>query len=73
MLLRHRIQEWAAERFAWVQYPDIRNMRETGMRFKTPMPWTTRIGLVLFGVMGLAISTAVLVVLGVLVYCVVSG
>lgn len=73
MLLRHQLQEWAADRFSWVQYPDIRDTRKTHMRFKTAMPWTTRVGLVLFGVAGLAISAAVLVALGVIVYCVVSG
>jgi hypothetical protein len=26
MLLRHRIQDWLADRISWVQYPNIRDV-----------------------------------------------
>ena len=70
MLLRHRIQEWAAERFDWVQYPDIRDARNRpSLGFKTQMPWEKRVGLALFGVFALGFGGALLIIVGVLVYC----
>jgi hypothetical protein len=60
MLLRHRIQEWFADRVSWVQYPDIRNLQRQAVRFKHSMPWEKRVGLALFGFVALLFSLAVL-------------
>ena len=68
MLFRHRIQEWAADRFAWVQYPDIRNLQQRAPFFKNSMPWEKRVGLALFGFVALAFSVAILGALALGVY-----
>lgn len=68
MLLRHRLQEWAADRFSWVQYPDIRNLQSRRLRFKTAMPWEKRVGLVFAGLFTLLACGIALFLLGILAY-----
>lgn len=74
MLLRHRFQEWAADRVSWVQYPDIRNMRNRpGLMFKTQMPWEKRMLLVVFGFAALAICAVGLFFLGLLFWAAITA
>lgn len=58
MLLRHRIHEWFADRFEWVQYPNIR--ADTQRRVQRAGPqglfWAQRLGLGIAGVFGLVIA-----------------
>ena len=68
MLLSHRIQEWAADRFTWVQYPNIRNKRAPVVGFKHAMTWDKRLALVVFGLTALAICAVVLFFVGILLY-----
>ena len=71
MQLNHRIQEWAADRFTWVQYPNIRNKRAPVFGFKHAMAWEKRLALVVFGVLALAVCAVVLFFVGVLLYAVI--
>ena len=74
MRLRHRLQEWAADRFAWVQYPDVRNMRNRNrLMFKTQMPWEKRVALVVFGFGALAACTVALFFLGLLFWAIIKA
>jgi len=52
--LRHRLQEYLAERLSFVQYPNIRARDESGKlafpyRFANRMPWHLRIALAAVG------------------------
>lgn len=52
--LRHRAQEFLADRFSFVQYPDIRAGDDGSklvrpFRFANQMPWYTRIALAAVG------------------------
>lgn len=69
MLLRHRFQEWAADRVSWVQYPDIRNLRETRrLMFTTQMPMGKRFALVVFGFAALSACAVGLFFIGLLAW-----
>lgn len=61
----YRAQEWAADNFKGVQYPE-----NTGKKsfFKNDMPWSTRVFLALFGVFALVISVIALFFIGVVFY-----
>ena len=74
MSYAHRLQEWAADRVSWVQYPDIRYMRNRpGLMFKTQMPWEKRVALVVFGVTALAACAVALFLLGLLFWAIVTA
>jgi hypothetical protein len=74
MFLRHRFQEWAADRFAWVQYPDVRPMhKRPRLMFKTQMPWEKRFALVLFGFAALAACAVALFFLCLLLWAAVTA
>jgi len=68
MLLRHRLQEWAANRVTWVQYPGIDPFKRQTVFFRTAMPWEKRVGLVLFGVLALGACALVLAFIGLLLW-----
>lgn len=65
MKLRHRIQEWLAERIKWVQYPNVRAEHEPMIRWNRQMPWEHRVLLALYGVIALAVSSVMLFFLGI--------
>lgn len=63
MKLKHRIQDWLADRVSWVQYPDIRPVNpaaraasRTGFKFKHAMPLGKRLDLFLFSLLLLGIG-----------------
>jgi hypothetical protein len=80
MKLLHRLQEKLADRFSFVQYPNIRPAdqrtreasRSPGLHFKHAMPIGKRIDLLLLSLALLAAGLAGLVVVGFLVYVVIS-
>jgi hypothetical protein len=70
MRRRDRIQEWLADRVSWVQYPNIRLVsapRRTPL-FRYQMSASTRITLVLLGLMALSILIPVLIGAGFFLY-----
>lgn len=76
MKLLHTIQEKLADRFSFVQYPNIRpadsTTRETsrsGWRFKTAMPLGKRIDLFLMSMLLLIAGSAALFFVGLFIYC----
>lgn len=62
MLLRHRIHEWLADRFEWVQYPNIRadTQRRAARAGPQRLDWAQRLGLGMAGVFGLIGAAALL-------------
>lgn len=75
MNLADNIQEWLANRFSSVQYPNIRpadhttrNASRTGLRFRTAMPFGKRIDLFLLSLGLLVIGLIAAGVVGVLIY-----
>jgi hypothetical protein len=68
--LKFRIHEWFAERVKWVQYPGVST---DGPLFRTAMPWSTRILLVLFGVILLVLCAIALFFLGLLAWAVITA
>lgn len=53
------LHEWLADHVSWVQYPDVRPASVRPF-FKHEMPFATRAGLVLFGVITLMICAVAL-------------
>lgn len=79
MKLLHKLQERLADRFSFVQYPNIRPANastrvasRTGLTFKTAMPIGERFDLLMMSLALLAAGIAGLVVVGFLIYVVVS-
>lgn len=71
--LKYRIHEWAADRFSWVQYPDIRPQSANArnhrlLRFVHQMPLGKRLDILLFGVGLLLVSIIVMLAVGVLIW-----
>jgi hypothetical protein len=69
MKLLTRLHEWAADHFAFIQYPNVRGPKPPFFRHE--MPWTTRVfllvmGLIMAGAGLLAFSLLVLVVYSVM-------
>lgn len=68
---KFRVHEWLAERVKWIQYPNVSgNQRPL---FKTAMPWSTRILLVLFGFIILIVCAIALFFLGLLFWAVITA
>jgi hypothetical protein len=80
MKLLHRLHEKLADRFTFIQYPDIRPAdqrtreasRSPGLHFKHAMPIEQRVGLVLVSLVMLAAAIAGMAAAGFLVYVVAS-
>lgn len=71
MRVRDRIQEWLADRVGWVQYPNIRMISTPQRRvpfFRYQMPASTRITLILLGLMALAIMLPAVIAAGFFLY-----
>jgi hypothetical protein len=55
--LRFRAHEWAANRFSWVQYPNIRaqshNAETSRLRFTNQMPFGKRLDIAMFSLAAL--------------------
>lgn len=71
----HLIQEWLADRFSWVQYPNLRPADEitkyasrTGLRFKTAMQLGKRIDLTLLSLLLFIAGTAAVSFVALLAY-----
>lgn len=69
--LKNRIHEWFADRFPWVQYPNLNGPTPTF--FEHRMPATIRFGLVVYAGCMLAVCAVALFFLGLLVYSVVKS
>lgn len=65
-----RIHEWFADHVKWIQYPGVKQSRPL---FNTEMPWSTRVLLVLFGVITLVICAIALFFLGVFFWAVITA
>lgn len=61
-----RVHTWLADRLSWVQYPRVSPFQRRYPFFKTAMPWPTRVGLVLFGLVVLAVCAVAMFFLGLL-------
>jgi hypothetical protein len=75
MTYTERAQEWLADRVNWVQYPNINPTHRKAQRlqfFKTEMPLATRVGLVLFGCVTLAICAVAMFFLGLIFWAVIT-
>ena len=75
MKLTHRIQEWLADRFSSIQYPNIRPANEltraasrSGFRFTYPMSIGKRIDTFLFSFLLLLIGLVALFFVGLFIY-----
>jgi len=69
--LKIRVHEWLADRFFWVQYPNLNG--PTPELFRHRMPASIRIGLVLYAMCMLAVCAVALFFLGLLAYSVVKS
>jgi hypothetical protein len=80
MELLHRLHEKLADRFSFVQYPDIRPAdqrtreasRSPGLHFKHAMPIEQRVGLVLVSLVMLVVGLAGAAFAGLVLYSVIS-
>ncbi|KVT86264.1 hypothetical protein WT25_10950 [Burkholderia territorii] len=71
MRWRDKAQEWLADRVGWVQYPNIRQIGPAHAPrrvFRYAMPASTRITLVLLGLMALAFLLPILAAVGFFLY-----
>ena len=75
MNFKLRAQEWLADRISWVQYPDIRPLSANTRRryFKTEMHWSTRVMLAMISTGVLAMSGAVLALVGLLAWAAITA
>lgn len=65
MKINQKMQEWAADRFAWVQYPHVRPLNaashtEPPVRFAHRMNPLARVSLLLISLSGLVVSLALM-------------
>jgi hypothetical protein len=68
-----RAHTWLADHFRWVQYPRVSPFQRRFPFFETAMPWPLRVGLVLFGVIALAICAIALFFLGLLTWAAITA
>ena len=76
MNIAHRIQEKLADRFSFIQYPNIspsdtrtRDVSRSGLRFATPMPFGKRIDIFLFSLLLLIVGLVAMGAVGLFLYC----
>ena len=76
MNIAHRIQEKLADRFSFIQYPNIspadartRDASRSGLRFATPMPFGKRLDIFLFSLLLLIVGTVAAALVGLFIYC----
>lgn len=81
MKINQKMQEWAADRFSWVQYPHVRPLNaasrtQSPIRFTHRMNPLERVSMLLLSLGGVVISlglmTVVLFVFGALIWGAVS-
>jgi hypothetical protein len=68
MKTRQKMQEWAADRFQWVQYPHVKPLNaaaqtESPVRFEHRMNPLARVSLLLISVSGAVVSLALMAAL----------
>jgi hypothetical protein len=68
-----RAHYWLADRVNWVQYPRIDPFKRRAPLFLNSMPWHVRIGLVVYGFGILAVCAVALLLLGVVVWAIITG
>ena len=76
MKTTRRIQEALADRFSFIQYPNIkpadtstREHSRTGLRFEHAMPFGKRLDLILMSTLLLLFGLAALGLVGLFIYC----
>ena len=62
-----------ADRFVWVQYPDIRSDMQRRAALRHPLRWEQRVGLGLIGLLGLLLSTVVLAIALFVIWAIFTG
>ncbi len=68
MKLTTRLHEWLADRFDWVQYPNIRQAQPQQLRFKYKMPLLSRMALFGFSLVILLLASGALILFLVALY-----
>jgi hypothetical protein len=74
---KYRAHEWAADKFSWVQYPNVRaqsaNAKVKAVRFQHAMPIGKRLDVAIFSFALLLVAVAVLGVVGIIGWALISS